>query len=302
MGLSLNNGIIVDNKFRIDPEHLDGPCFVSHGHSDHLPRLGDGEVFCSDETFKVLNIRRGKARRIENISGVQLLDAGHVIGSNMLLYKDTLYTGDFCTRDRFFLTGARPVRAKKLIIESTFGDPNFQFPPLKEITKQIKDWVRENPKTIWFGYPFGKSQTLTALANHLGIIPYAAGNVSKYNELVPSLKYKNLNESVLKEDEFVIIAPTYLKKSFPSEVMRAMNISSGYFSGWAMSWNQLGVDRCFPLSDHCGFDELVDFVKKVDPEKIYIVHGDGEELGAHLREQGFDARSFVENTLLNFID
>jgi putative mRNA 3-end processing factor len=293
MVLTLNNGICVDNSFRIDPEFLEGTCFVSHGHSDHLPRLGNGKVLCSDETFEVMNIRRGKAKRVDSFSNAELLDAGHVIGSNMLLYKDILYTGDFCTRDRFFLKGAKAVNAKTLIIESTFGDPHYKFPQINEIVRNVKQWVSENPKTIWFGYPFGKSQTLTALANKLGIVPYVAGNVAEYNKLVPSLKYEILSDSVLKKDEFVIVAPTYLKKAFPSEVMGAMGISSAYFSGWAMSWNQLGVDKCFPLSDHCGFDELVDFVKNVDPENILIVHGEGEELASHLREQGFDARPFV---------
>jgi putative mRNA 3-end processing factor len=263
--------------------------------------LGDGEIFCSDETFKVMNIRRGKASRTVPIPEIELLDAGHVVGSKMLLYKDLLYTGDFCTRDRFFLKGAKPVKTKTLIIESTFGDPDFQFPSIKEIEKKVKKWITENPKTIWFGYPFGKSQTLTALANQLGVIPYIAGNISKYNELVPSLRYHHMSESVLEKDEFVVIAPTYLKKAFPAEVMGAMGISSAYFSGWAMGWNKFGVDKGFPLSDHCGFDELVEFVKKVDPEKIYIVHGDGEELGAYLRKEGFDAHPFVENTLLNFL-
>lgn len=301
MRIQKNNGILVDGRFRIDPEFIEGPCFVSHGHSDHLPRSGDGHAFCSDETFKVMGVRRGGITRMETPGDLELVNAGHVVGSNMLLYKDLLYTGDFCTRDRFFLKGAKPVPVKTLIIESTFGHPSYRFPSLDDIQSKVKAWVKANPRTIWFGYPFGKAQTLTALANHLGIVPYAAGEVGTYNQLVPGLEYHNLTESVMHQDEFVIIASPSLKKAFPSNVMRALGISGGYFSGWALVRNTLGVDASFPLSDHCGFDELYDFVKKTNPDQVLLVHGDGDALSTRLKQDGFDAHPLVENSLLPFL-
>jgi len=59
------------------------------------------------------------------------------------------------------------------------------------------------------------------------------------------------------------------------------------FSGWAIneSFRYRGdYDRTFPLSDHCGFDDLVKLVKQVDPEKVYTTHGFDEEFASYLKE------------------
>jgi len=50
------------------------------------------------------------------------------------------------------------------------------------------------------------------------------------------------------------------------------------------------------LSAHVGRSGLFDFVKKVNPEKVFCVHGDHtEEFASELRERGFDATAPVAN-------
>jgi len=50
------------------------------------------------------------------------------------------------------------------------------------------------------------------------------------------------------------------------------------------------------FSSHCGRKELFEFVKLVNPEKVFCVHGDHtEEFAGELRQEGFDAVAPVAN-------
>lgn len=54
-----------------------------------------------------------------------------------------------------------------------------------------------------------------------------------------------------------------------------------------------GEVHSFDFSAHSGRKELLQYAKKVDPEKIFLVHGDLDEMSAFhgtLMEEGFDAR------------
>jgi len=50
------------------------------------------------------------------------------------------------------------------------------------------------------------------------------------------------------------------------------------------------------FSSHCGRSDLFNFAEKVDPEKIFCIHGDHtEEFASELREKGFDAVAPLAN-------
>lgn len=54
--------------------------------------------------------------------------------------------------------------------------------------------------------------------------------------------------------------------------------------------------RRLDFSSHLGRSDLLDFIKKVNPEKVFCVHGDHtEEFAQELREKGFDAIAPVAN-------
>ena len=75
------------------------------------------------------------------------------------------------------------------------------------------------------------------------------------------------------------------------------------FSGWAQSSRFAFArqhDYSITLSDHCDYNELVELVKKSNPEKIYTVHGFVEEFANDLSKMGFDAQPLKENSLDEF--
>jgi Cft2 family RNA processing exonuclease len=48
------------------------------------------------------------------------------------------------------------------------------------------------------------------------------------------------------------------------------------------------MGTALPLSDHAGFDDLVEYVQRARPKIVYTVHGNGG-FAQHLRRQGIEA-------------
>jgi hypothetical protein len=63
-------------------------------------------------------------------------------------------------------------------------------------------------------------------------------------------------------------------------------------SGWAAAphtrrW--LKAEHAVPLSDHADYDDLLELVRRVDPQVVYCTHGP-ETFVDRVRELGYDAR------------
>jgi len=75
------------------------------------------------------------------------------------------------------------------------------------------------------------------------------------------------------------------------ELFSGKPIKTAAITGWTINKNAgLRVDEAFPLSDHSDFYELIDFVRVVNPKKVFTTHGFASEFAAVLRSLGFDAQ------------
>lgn len=179
-------------RFFFDPRSTPdgGVHCISHAHSDHLPsatkKLEERSIVCSPITATLASkrLKRPLTKPIvpSDHPDVEMLNAGHIAGSNMFLVKGektVLYTGDMSTRDRFGMEGAKPVKTDVLIIESTYGDPSYKFPATEKIARVIKDWVEDSMSsgfsTALFAYPLGKSQELIRMLSEFE--PFIEGSV-----------------------------------------------------------------------------------------------------------------------------
>jgi putative mRNA 3-end processing factor len=64
-------------------------------------------------------------------------------------------------------------------------------------------------------------------------------------------------------------------------------------SGWAMDRGaayRMGVDACFPLSDHADYPELIEYVRRTGARRVLTLHGFDAEFAQDLRLMGYDAR------------
>jgi len=321
-----------ETKARIDVEartagiHLPGPglwldprgsqplAFISHAHADHFSR--PERAFCSPETAHLLVRRFGLKRETLDVIGpgevklhdgweLRLFPAGHVVGSTMLHLTrqadgaSLLYTGDFKTMACRTCEVARAVPADILIMETTFGRPDYRFPPRAETERAILRFVteafEENEVPVLCAYALGKAQELAALlAAHE--IPIAAHpSVIEMNEACCELQIPLpvlLPWDAELPARHALLCPPNAVRSL--KLRRLKRKRTAMASGWGIHPNaryRYQVDEVFPLSDHADHGELLRFVDAVNPDVVFTVHGFTREFAAELRNAGREAWS-----------
>ncbi|MHB8523927.1 MAG: MBL fold metallo-hydrolase [Limisphaerales bacterium] len=296
----------------------DEKVFVSHAHSDHLGR--HREVIVSAATARFLRLRL-RGERVERVLAfgepasfrghgvdyqITLWPAGHILGSAMAFIEaegeTLLYTGDFKLRRGLSAEPCEPQRADILIMETTFGRPGYEFPPADEVIANVVGFCRaaldqcETP--VLLAYSLGKSQELL---RHLSV----AGLPIMGHEQVCALTriYEQFGQQFPPYEKFnpatisgkVLICPPQAKRS--RVLGRLERVRTAIISGWAIEPGcryRYQTDAAFALSDHASFSELVAFVQRVTPGKVYTLHGFAADFAQTLRDRGFDAHALSE--------
>ncbi|HJU33919.1 MAG TPA: hypothetical protein VJ695_02230 [Nitrososphaera sp.] len=314
------SGIMVNHKdttIALDPSRP-ADCqftFVSHAHTDHLhKRVGEkknkSQVLASKETTLIAQARGYRiGNPSEEYNGFRLVDTGHILGSRGLLVgeEEVYYTGDISMRERAFMKPAKVPHAKTLIIESTFGRPEYVFPPISEITHKTNKIISEmyalGIPVILMGYTLGKAQLLTKLFGHWDPIIYdsVAKINSVYSELGVKLEsvmtYSRAQEAdiLIKNRPWVMIAPLMSSRcAFLKQLKNRCGAVTIGFTGWAIGSRyryMMGLDYVMPLSDHCDYNELLAAVKQCRPDKVYTFHGFADEFADTLLGMGFEAEA-----------
>jgi len=312
--VSHRGGILVKTggySLALDPKRASKSdfSFVSHAHIDHVHSPdGNSKVIASKETVALAEVRGYRLRdAIEQQGGIDLVDAGHILGSRAILIEDSVfYTGDFSSRDRGFLRGSPGVKCDTLIMETTYGTPRYVFTDTEKIVSRVSRLIAEcfhNCRPVVLtGYPLGKAQLITYLFRNWGPI-YLHDAVFDMNEAhielgieLPRLESCGVGSkqaAVLKRRPWIVVAPASSGRSHFIKPLRD-NYGAAViaFTGWAVDPRyayMMGVDYAFDLSDHCDFKELVQLAKYCNPSKIYTVHGFAAEFAEHLKFLGFDA-------------
>ncbi|MGC6426092.1 MAG: ATP-dependent DNA ligase [Akkermansiaceae bacterium] len=298
--------------------------FVSHGHADHFAR--HDRILCSEGTGHILNKRYRVAReRIETLSWetpleieghtIQLYPAGHICGSAMIRVEkegeSLLYTGDFKTRES--LTAERPVfpQADMLVMETTFGRPQFVFPSHEDVRGQIVEFTQsaidDGETPVLLAYSLGKAQEAYAMLAEAGIEVVMTKPVVEMTEAFRALNIREVPEPVLLEKTIpsgvAIIAPPSAVRS--TVIRRCKKRRTAMLSGWALTPGaqyRYQVDAVFPLSDHADFPGLIEAVEKVNPRLVHTLHGSTREFAAELRARGIEAWSIYGDDQLELLE
>jgi DNA ligase-1 len=297
----------------LDPWDAKPWAFVSHAHADHFAR--HESALCSEVTAALLHRRfRLAESRIEALAfqvpitrdgfRLRLLPAGHISGSAMLhvtRIKDNatlLYTGDFKTRRSRTAEPVNFLNADVLVMETTFGLPNFEFPNAMEteasILRFIQDAFADGETPVLFGYPLGKAQEALALLAENGIPTLLFPTVMAMTTACREAGVETLPEPVAFEGHappgHVIIAPPNAIRS--KLLLGLKSKRTAMLTGWALqpgSKYRYRVDEVFPFSDHADHSGLIECITRVRPKKILTVHGFAQEFAAELRSKGMDA-------------
>jgi Cft2 family RNA processing exonuclease len=190
-----------------------------------------------------------------------------------------LYTGDFNTQ-KTYCGQAKPRKCDTLIMEGTFGNPHYIFPPRDLVVEDLLKYLDEHPRSVIKAYSFGKSQEMCHILNK-----------HKVSFKVESPQAKAINDALglkfrYERDDASILLGSVVPKGYRSIAV----------SGWAVDPHykyQAGVDAAFPLSDHSDFPSLLEFARSCDPKRIRIFHGGAHvHLASSLRKLGYDAEPF----------
>ncbi|MEJ7618699.1 MAG: MBL fold metallo-hydrolase, partial [Pyrinomonadaceae bacterium] len=178
-----------------------------------------------------------------------------------------VYTGDFKLRPNVAAETAVIIACDTLVMESTFGDPHYKFPPEVTIVARLHAAVdralSDNRVPVVLAYALGKSQEALEmpLRGNYRVTLHGAvwGMTEVYRELGVrfSGEYEKYDRERLRGR--VLIAPPNCRKQ-----PMITNINSRYvimLTGWALHksapYMYKNVDLVLPLSDHADFDDLV---------------------------------------------
>lgn len=296
----------------LDPWDAKPRAFVSHAHADHFARHESS--LCSEPTATLVKRRfHVSDSRLESVAyhvpvvrdgfRLRLLPAGHISGSAMLhvtRIKDgasLLYTGDFKTRRGRTAEPVCFLNADTLVMETTFGLPQYTFPPALEIESSILRFVHDafadGETPVLFGYSLGKAQEALALLHEHGIPVLLHPSVADMTDACRDAGV-DLPEPVRFEGfalpGHVILAPPNAVRSKALRGIKARR--TAMLTGWALQPGakyRYRVDEVFPLSDHADHPGLLECVQRVRPKRVLTVHGFAKEFAAELRGRRTDA-------------
>jgi len=296
--------------------------FVSHAHSDHV--AGHREVILSAPTARLMQervlggrqenvLQFGEARSFSGTRGpfkLTLLPAGHIFGSAMGLVaaegQTLLYTGDFKLRPGLSAEVCAPQTAEVLVMETTYGRPQYVFPATSEVLKSVTRFCREalenDEVPVLFGYSLGKSQELLCGLSDAGLPMMLHGSIYKltkiyeqFGQCFPAYEHYEAGQARGK----VLLCPP---NSIGSAMIRNLGkCRTAILTGWAIDPNcryRYQCDAAFPLSDHADFPDLIEILRRVAPKKVYTLHGFAAEFAQTLRDLGYDAQALSEDEQL----
>ena len=282
---------------------------ISHAHSDHTGR--HNRPVLTPNTAKLLGDYLVKSDPIllpyhepfdaPNFT-MTLHPAGHCLGSAQALIesKETgervLYTGDIKSRPSPTNEPLEPVPCDTLVIEATYGRPEYVFPPEEQVLetafKTLRMWLSRGQRPVVQGWRLGKSQellhhllgqgfdVLVEQSIYLGTQVYLDAGVEFPGQV-------KMFEGEWPEGRVLMFPPGRRGEALKGFRGKRILEMTGWATNGSMPWGR-AADASLPYSDHPDFHELVEYVQAVAPKQVYTVNG-FPELAARLRELGYPA-------------
>ncbi|MCX6802300.1 MAG: MBL fold metallo-hydrolase [Candidatus Diapherotrites archaeon] len=308
-------GICIEGThFKVDPSSCEGTkaAVISHAHSDHVNFNQNTEVYCSKETLSLIEtnykkvgkphaMKFGEKKRFDSFE-FSLHNSGHILGSSQVLLEGDqtiAITSDFKMQDSLVAKKAEPLKCDTLVMEATFGLPEFKFSERAQVYDEMAQWCKKEigkgKMVVLAGYSIGKSQELTAFSNHyLKTAPIVHEKIYENNKVYESHGVK-LGEFLkldhnLSESSVLIMPPSLCNQHLLQalEFSTKKEIASAMATGWKYRNH---FDRIFNLSDHSSFDQLLSYVKAAGPKQVLTMHGYSAEFARAIkRKLGIPAR------------
>jgi Cft2 family RNA processing exonuclease len=308
----------------LDAEWAPGSVFVSHAHADHCSKAD--RIVCTPETAALHAARRGPREALvipydtpTRVDGAEVVlhSAAHCLGAAMLEVRTNqgtlVYTGDYKLRANPLTLPSRIPRCDELVMECTFGEPRYVFPPDDLLVQKLHAFVdaafAEDATPVVLAYALGKGQeVLHHLTGH-GYDVVLHGAIANLCKLHVQLGHPFPGPGIwtsYRRGEVghrVLLTTPSTRNTLMVQGLPKKRIC--YTTGWAYHPGAhniyKGCDLVLPLSDHADYEELVRTARASGARRIYTVHGPesfatrlcalglhAEHLGTHPQDLGDD--------------
>jgi len=282
------------------------------------------KIIATPQTFKLLQ------RKLKNIDvlpcpynhlfnlgeiEVEFLPSGFILGSSQILIylnnEKILYTSDF---NLDMLATSKPLEITQcdvLILKSTYGKKKYFFPSPEVVIKPIIDFINncfeKDLVPVLLVESLGSSQEMAKLLGddgyRMSVHDSIYKNIIVYEEF--GISFSNCKR--LKKDEdydskVLMIPPELRNKS------KYLKIDNAVFAGISelavdpeIVKSFLGVDYAFAFSIRAGYDQMIKFVKLVNPKEVYVTGDMNVEFASDLKKKGFNARVLQDPEQLRLI-
>ena len=283
---------------------------ITHAHSDHAKATASNEYYLTPQTSALIspgnnapNLKEtpfGKTFEVNGFS-CRFHPSGHILGSAQLEVSNgahAVLTSDFKLQRSILFEGAEILPSEILVIETTFGIPEYSFPPREEVYSDIVKWAHscfsQKEFVVLGGYSTGKAQELTKISNEfLNEAPLVYKKIFEQNRVYESQgvklgNYLELNHNL--DEANVLIMPPHL---IDDNLLLALQhqLKRKVRAAIATGWRNHSKYRAFPLSDHADFSALVQYVKESNPKLVLTTHGFEEEFADYVQKRlGIPAR------------
>ncbi|MFM7084781.1 MAG: ligase-associated DNA damage response exonuclease [Hyphomicrobium sp.] len=307
-------------NFFIDPLSPVDRALITHGHSDHA-RRGHSNVFATYETIEIMKIRYGVecaksfevaelgvTNRIGEID-VRFVPAGHILGSAQIVmeyhHQRVVFSGDYKRSPDPTCLPFELVPCDLFISEATFALPVFSHEPAeREICRLIESLKRYTNRTHLLGvYALGKCQRMIRLLRDQG---YDCP-IYLHNALAPLISlYEKFGIFLGKCVPMGTSKETDLKGALvlcpPSSLEDRWSRRMGedpvrvFASGWMRvrgRARQRRVELPLVVSDHADWAELLQTIKEVGADEIWVTHGRQDALIYQLGLMGHRVRGLT---------
>lgn len=308
----LNNGaIVVGNNFTIDGHAERNFRVVTHFHADHIPHLKKSIQSCLGiiatpptlDVLEVFNYEIPKKKKIGlnyNIplgiedETVELVVAEHIFGAAQVIISNrdgerVGYTGDFKNPDK----GTPILKVDTLIIDATYGKPDFRRKFKHEVENLFSDYVNDSlvygPVRIYAYH--GKIQEAMRILRAHGIVaPFIVdGKVKEVTEVAikHGVNIRDIFYAKSNEAKEIIKNGWYIEfKHYHEFKNRDKNFTNFLLTGWEFEEPIRQIDnksRIVALSDHGDFDDIIYYIDS-SPASLIITDGGRKGYSKELAE------------------
>ncbi len=297
----------------LDPRTAVEHAWLSHAHSDHARGLHRTVIATritagiyrhrwplpEGRTQEVLRLDPGETMEFRG-ARLTALRAAHILGAAQLLIEyegeRTVYTGDIKLAAPICGWATEIVPCDRLIIESTFALPIYDFLSVAEAQERIVRFAAESVAAglvpVFLGYGLGRGQEIVHTLTRAGLpcaVHGAIAGLIPYYE-AEGISFPNWERYERRKDETrpLVVTPG-LQDSLAAP---AAKVRVALVSGWAAvdsARARSGADVLIPYSDHAGFRELLAIVEQTGARRVDIVHGYADQFARLLRQRGWDA-------------